>query len=64
MVDALGLPPPACVFVDDQDRNVHGAEAAGLRAIAFDVARPAASFARALTLLGLDAAALPELLHA
>jgi putative hydrolase of the HAD superfamily len=60
----LDLTPSACVFVDDQERNWRGALAAGMRAVLFDVARPAASYSQALTLLGLDAAAIPELDHA
>ena len=50
----LDLPADACVFVDDQRRNVDGAARAGMNAVAFDVRAPAASFARALALLGLD----------
>ena len=49
----LGLPAEACVFVEDQPRNVAGADAVGLKTVAFDVRRPAASFDRALELLGL-----------
>lgn len=48
---ALGLPAGACVFVDDQPRNVAGAEAAGMIAIHFDVARPGPSFRAALARL-------------
>ena len=51
-IDALALPASACVFVDDQARNVAGAEAAGMRVVAFDVRQPADSFRRALQLLG------------
>ncbi len=47
----LDLPASACVFVDDQHRNVAGAIAVGLPTVHFDVARPGASFARALDLL-------------
>jgi putative hydrolase of the HAD superfamily len=49
----LGLPAEACVFVDDQTRNVTGARAAGMRAVEFDVHNPADSYLAALTLLGL-----------
>lgn len=35
----LGLPPGACVFVDDHEPNVSAAEAAGLRAIHYRVDR-------------------------
>lgn len=55
VTDGLGLPAAACVFVDDQPKNVRGAEAAGLRAVQFDVRRPAAGYAQALALLGLGA---------
>jgi len=51
--DALGLPPEACVFVDDQKRNVDGALAAGMRAVWFDVAQPARSYAEALGHFGI-----------
>jgi putative hydrolase of the HAD superfamily len=42
---ALGSAARRTLFVDDQPRNVAGAEAAGLAAIMFDVCHPAASFA-------------------
>ncbi|PRX35041.1 putative hydrolase of the HAD superfamily [Meinhardsimonia xiamenensis] len=45
---ALGLAPEHCLCVDDAQRNVAGARAAGMRALHFDVARPAASFRAAL----------------
>lgn len=50
----LGLPAPACVFVDDQPRNVEGARRVGLQVVQFDVARPAQSYREALALLGLE----------
>jgi putative hydrolase of the HAD superfamily len=52
-LDALGLPASACVFVDDQKRNVDGAIAVGIPAVHFDVTQPAKSYAEALALLGL-----------
>lgn len=52
--EALGLPAAACVFVDDQLRNVEGGRRAGMRVVHFDVAHPAASYAQALQLLGLS----------
>ncbi len=52
-LDQLGLPADACVFVDDQRRNVDGARALGLPAIHFNVADPATSYNQALHLLGL-----------
>jgi putative hydrolase of the HAD superfamily len=51
-LDQLALPASACVFVDDQQRNVDGGVRAGLRTVHFDVMRPAESFGRALDLLG------------
>lgn len=53
-LDKLGLAAEACVFVDDQARNVEGARAVGLPTVHFDVARPAASYSQALSLLGLS----------
>lgn len=47
-LDAVGVAPGDCVFVDDQQRNVEGAFAAGLRAVCFDVRQPEASFRDAL----------------
>ncbi len=52
-LEVLGLPGAACVFVDDQQRNVEGARRAGLRAVQFDVRTPAQSFDLALSALGL-----------
>ncbi len=51
--EALGLPCHDVVFVDDQPRNVEGAKQAGLIAIRFDVANPAASFVEAAEALQL-----------
>ncbi|WP_404405107.1 HAD-IA family hydrolase [Pelagibacterium halotolerans] len=51
--EALGLPLQACVFVDDQQRNVSGAKKAGMRAVHFDVLAPRQSYAEALTHFGL-----------
>ncbi|ESW91932.1 HAD family hydrolase [Mesorhizobium sp. LSJC269B00] len=48
VTEALGLPAGACVFVDDQQRNVDGGRAAGMCTVHFDVARPALSYAEAL----------------
>ena len=48
VTEALGLPAGACVFVDDQQRNVEGGCAAGMRTVHFDAARPAQSYAEAL----------------
>lgn len=53
-LDQLGLPASSCVFVDDQRRNIAGAEAIGLPHVHFDVADPAASYSQALEMLGLS----------
>ena len=51
-LDELGLPAAACVFVDDQKKNVDGALALHIPTIHFDVTQPAQSYAAALSLLG------------
>lgn len=51
-LDELGLKPDACVFVDDQKKNVDGALAVGLPTIHFDVTQPRQSYASALAQLG------------
>lgn len=53
-LDALGLRPEDCVFVDDQLRNVLGARRIGLPTVHFDVQAPGASFAQALQWLGVN----------
>ncbi len=50
----LGLPPEACVFVDDQLKNIRGGIDFGMKTVHFDVRDPAGSYARALALLGVD----------
>ena len=49
-----GLPAADCVFVDDQLRNIKGAEALSLPAVHFDVMAPPQSYAEALRLLDLE----------
>lgn len=49
----LGLDRQNCVFVDDQKKNIEGAEAVNLPYVHFDVTRPAESYAQALKMLGL-----------
>lgn len=51
--DALELDPGSCVFVDDQQRNIKGAIACGLKTVWFDVQHPLKSYRQALRLLGL-----------
>jgi len=47
----LGIEPQLCVFVDDQRRNIAGAQAAGMQTVHFDVKAPADSFALAMNKL-------------
>ena len=51
-LEQLDLPASACVFVDDQLRNVEGARRAGMQALRFDVLHPGKSYRRALECLG------------
>ena len=51
VVDALAVDASDCVFVDDQRKNVSGAEAFGMRAVQFDVTDPLAGYDEALSLL-------------
>jgi len=53
VAEALGLTPGDCVFIDDQARNVAGAERAGMRAVQFEVRDPRRSFSEALAHFGL-----------
>lgn len=53
VTETLGLPAAACVFVDDQQRNIDGAAAAGMCAVRFDVREPEKSYAEALDHFGL-----------
>lgn len=47
----LGASAADCVFVDDQKKNLKGAEAVGMPFVHFDVTRPGDSYAQALSLL-------------
>jgi putative hydrolase of the HAD superfamily len=53
VLDALKLPAAACVFVDDQERNIKGAQAVGMQTVHFDVQRPDESYQQALQALAL-----------
>ena len=48
---ALGLACEDCVFVDDQERNIRGAQAVGMQTVLFDVQQPQHSYQQALQLL-------------
>jgi len=52
----LQLPASQCVFVDDQMRNIEGAQAVGMPAVWFDVRHPQTACDQAAHLLGLAAA--------
>jgi putative hydrolase of the HAD superfamily len=64
LTDALGLPAEACVFVDDQKRNIDGAAACGLQTVHFDVRDPLRSYRQALTRLGIEASELQDIHYA
>lgn len=51
VTEGLGLPAAACVFVDDQARNLRGAADSGMPYVHFDVTQPGDSYVRALALL-------------
>jgi putative hydrolase of the HAD superfamily len=51
ITEGLGLAARDCVFVDDQLKNIKGAQSFGMNTVHFDVTRPAASYAKALALL-------------
>ena len=53
-LEALNLPGHACVFVDDQLKNVEGARACDIPTIHFDVTNPSQSYTQALALLGVN----------
>ncbi|MGF6312230.1 putative hydrolase of the HAD superfamily [Bradyrhizobium sp. i1.8.4] len=54
VLDELALEAEDCVFVDDQRRNIAGAEACNMRTVLFDVRNPAASYSEALRHFGLQ----------
>ena len=51
---ALGVSAANCVFVDDQLRNIAGAQVAGWQTVHLDVRAPGEGFAQALQLLGIE----------
>jgi putative hydrolase of the HAD superfamily len=54
VLDELSLDPGDCVFVDDQLRNIAGAQAYGLQTVHFDVRNPLGSFSQALRFFNLE----------
>jgi putative hydrolase of the HAD superfamily len=53
VTDALGLAPEECLFVDDQRKNLAGAEEIGMPYVHFDVTNPAGSYAEVRAKMGL-----------
>ncbi len=51
--DGLGVASGTCVFVDDQLRNIKGAQAAAMKTVHFNVQDPQASYDDVLALLGI-----------
>lgn len=51
VTDGLQMAAADCVFVDDQAKNLKGAEAVGMPFVHFDVTRPGESYAKALEML-------------
>ena len=51
VTDGLGVAAADCVFVDDQPKNLRGAEAVGMPFVHFDVTQPQDSYDQALSLL-------------
>ncbi len=52
--DGLNVRPQDCVFVDDQKRNIEGAQAIEMRTVHFDIRNPQAGYDDALAQLGLN----------
>jgi putative hydrolase of the HAD superfamily len=52
VTQGLTLAAESCVFVDDQIKNIRGAQTAGFRTIHFDVTQPAESYRAALKHFG------------
>lgn len=53
ITEGLNVSAKDCVFVDDQIRNIQGAQDIGMLTVHFNVMQPAESYAKALKLLGL-----------
>lgn len=49
--EALGLPCENCVFVDDQLKNIVGAQEVGMQTVHFDVQHPQESYQQAIAML-------------
>ena len=52
-IKASGLEADKIIFIDDQIRNINGAEKVGLYALHFDVKNPNNAYKKALSLLGI-----------
>jgi putative hydrolase of the HAD superfamily len=53
ITEGLGVSALDCIFVDDQLKNIRGAQSFGMNTIHFDVTQPGRSYAKALELLAL-----------
>lgn len=54
VLEQLSIDAGRCVFVDDQERNIAGAQACGFQTVHFDVREPRESYIRALRHLDLE----------
>ena len=54
VLDQLSLEAGSCVFIDDQDRNIAGAQVCGFQTVHFDVRNPRRSYATALRYFDLE----------
>ena len=50
---SLGVEPNQCLFIDDQHRNVAGAQSVGMQTVHFDVLSPARSYDEAQRKMGI-----------
>ncbi len=50
-LEEMNLPANSCLFVDDQNRNILGAQKVGLNTLQFNVLKPQKSFSELLNLL-------------
>jgi putative hydrolase of the HAD superfamily len=57
VTEGLSVSAGTCVFVDDQIKNIKGAQSFGMRTVHFNVLEPAASYATALAQFGIHAEA-------
>lgn len=61
ITDGLKVAAIECVFVDDQLKNIKGAQSFGMNTVHFDVTQPATSYAKAIAMLRIETS---EAVHA